>query len=372
MVLALAHDAPPLLKSAIEELQTKMRNLFFDLRISQPAPAATGKGITAASEAINQAIEDAAGFFQSREINFPCVIVSFFDRPRTLNPSYFTCLTYNYMVRPDRTHVVFQPAPVYSEKFLSEPLRLRAFEAAFLFLESAQAWYPMKLQASLGCAMSLKLLVEAGFLPEELFSYAEGFSWKAFIQHKGFFQVILLYVSFWIDEPIRADSRTSLLELYKRKHNTAWGIETFPILARALLKSRDMPLVKKAGLFIILLESLILSAVWPFLLSLVGWLPLLFLSREFTNTAYYFSVPRISAFIIFLSLTGFAIACMACVSLQPKAKKKDPKQLKQLLLDFPQWAAVTIAAFFLGSLESLFVQTRMMLGAYYLSSIKKR
>ena len=101
-------------------------------------------------------------------------------------------------------------------------------------------------------------------------------------------------------------------------------------------------------------------ATWAFLLTFIGWLPVLFASKQFSKDVLYYSTQRITGVIFNLSLLSFLVSVSISLLLLPKKRMRRPF-FKKLWFAF-EWTLVPLIAVFLSALPALDAQTRILFG----------
>jgi len=169
IVFALEERALPPIQKAVQELETKYKGIFFNcMTVIHPAVVpgeARVKGANATCAA-----KKAAEFFQERSIRFENVIISCFDADTVVSPNYFACLTYHYMVCPDRLRASFQPIPVYHNNIWNVPGFARVVETGSSFYQLIETTNPKKLVTFSSHSMSFKALVDVDYWPVDMIS----------------------------------------------------------------------------------------------------------------------------------------------------------------------------------------------------------
>ena len=134
------------------------------------------------------AAKQAAAFFQRHQIPFENVIISCFDADTVVSPNYFACLTYHFMVCPDRLRASFQPIPVYHNNIWHVPGFARVVETGSSFYQLIEATNPEKLVTFSSHSMSFKALVDVDYWPVDMISDDSAIFWKAYIHYDGQYQ----------------------------------------------------------------------------------------------------------------------------------------------------------------------------------------
>ena len=138
--------------------------------------------------------------------------------------------------------------------------------------------------------------------------------------------------------------------------------ENFPIVARAFLQSKKIPLYERARLSFKLFEGHLSWATSGFILSIIGWLPVIFARNEFAASVVYYNVPAIANTIFSLGFFAVCISIVLSLSLLPKTKMRYDWLLK--LGHALEWLLVPLILVLFSALPALDAQTRLMLGRY--------
>lgn len=371
VILSVEETAPEEIKKDILLLEKKYSGNFFHLTtIIHPSglpEEAKVKGANA-TYAAKKALE----FLDNHNIPGENIIVSCFDADTVVNPEYFSCLSYYFIITPNRLRSSFQPIPVYHNNIWQAPALSRVLDIGSSFFQLVEATNPEKLVTFSSHSMSFKALVDVNYWPVDMISDDSAIFWKSFIHFDGDYTVVPMYVTVSMDITVGDSWWKTLVSVYKQKRRWAWGVENFPIVVRAFLKSKKIPLRKKMEHGFKLLEGNISWATWPFLLGIIGWLPALLAEREFSHSIVYYSAPRIKGTIFSLASIGLFSCILLSLLLLPK-KEREPK-LFQKITHALEWLLVPVISVFLSAIPALDAQTRLMFARYmeFWVSSKKR
>jgi hypothetical protein len=361
IVFALEERALSPVQKAVRELEEKHKNVFFNcITVVHPAVVpgeARVKGANATCAA-----KQAAAFFQQHQVPFENVIISCFDADTVVSPNYFSCLTYHFMICPDRQRASFQPIPVYHNNIWHVPGFARVVETGSSFYQLVESTNTEKLVTFSSHSMSFKALVDVDYWPVDMISDDSAIFWKAYIHYDGQYQVIPMYVTLSMDVACADNWWQTVKSVYKQKQRWAWGVENFPIVMRAFLRPRKIPLYEKLRLGFKLFEGHLSWATSGFILSFIGWLPVIFARREFAASVAYYNVPDIANTIFGLGFISMCIMILLSLSLLPKTKIRYRWLLK--LGHAFEWLMVPFILVFFSAMPALHAQTRLMLGKY--------
>ncbi len=361
VVFALEERALDPIQSAVYALEQKYKNVFLNcFTVVHPAVVPGEARVKGAN--VTCAARKAASFFQDKGIPFEHIIISCFDADTVVSPPYFACLTYHFMVCPNRQRASFQPIPVYHNNIWNVPGFARVVEMGSSFYQMIEATNPEKLVTFSSHSMSFKALVDVDYWPVDMISDDSAIFWKAYIHYDGDYRVIPMYVTLSMDVASANNWWQTIRSVYKQKQRWAWGVENFPLVMRAFLKADKIPLYQRLRHGFKLFEGHLSWATSAFILSVIGWLPIIFARQEFAASVVYYNVPDIANTIFSLGFIAVCITIVLSLSLLPKTKIRHGWLLK--LGHAIEWLLMPAILVFFSSLPALHAQTRLMLGKY--------
>ena len=361
VVLALEERAKETIKKDTEEVRKKYKNRFFDLIVIVHPDGivgeAKGKGANATFAA-----REMAEYFKKKNIPYENVISSCFDSDTVVTPEYFASLTYYFLATPHRLRASFQPIPVYNNNIWDAPGLTRVLEAGSSFFQLIESTNPQTLVTFSSHSMSFKALVEVGYWPIDMISDDSAIYWKALVHYDGDYRVVPMYTTVSMDAVVADTWWQTIRNVYKQRRRWAWGVENLPIVMRAFLKKSGMPFFQRIKVGYKLFESHISWTTWAFLLSIVGWLPAIFATKDYSHTVFYYSAPRITGTIFHLATISLLISIILSLMLLPKRTSREP-MWRRVGYAF-QWLLMPLTIIFLSAFPALDAQTRLMFGRY--------
>ncbi len=361
VVFAVEERAGSAVHESVKALQAKYGSLFFDFRIVNHPDGLEGEARVKGANA-SFAAKNAYQVLTESKINPEQVIVSCFDADTVVSFDYFACLTYSFMVSPHRQRASFQPIPVYHNNIWEVPGFARILEMGDSFFQLTEASHPDRLVTFSSHSMSFKALVEVGYWPVDMVSDDSAIFWKAFFHYDGDYRTVPMFITLSMDVVDAGGWWQTCVSVYKQKRRWAWGVENFPIVVRGFLQSKKIPLFERFRHGGKLFEGHIAWATWPFILGIIGWLPTLFVGREFSDSVIYYTAPRISGLIFNLATVSLLTTIILSLSLLPKTKTKN--SFFRRVIHALEWLAIPLVAIFFSALPALEAQTRLMLAKY--------
>lgn len=308
------------------------------------------------------AAKEAAKYFTEHEIPYDNVIVSCFDVDTIADQNYFACLTYSFMIHPDRQRASYQPIPVFYNNIWEVPGFARILEMGASFFELIEVTNPEKLVTFSSHSMSFKALTEIGYWPVDMISDDSAVFWKALLHYDGQYCVTPIYVTVSMDVTKGENIWETITNLYKQKRRWAWGVENFPIVMRGFMNNKNISLRVKLRHSIKMIEGNLSWATLPYLMILVGWLPALWSNNAFADTAFYYGSKRVVSTIFTLSEIALVTTILVSVSLLPK--KKSQYSFFWKILHALEWLLLPLVFIIFSATPALESQTRLMLGQY--------
>ncbi len=361
VVFALEERAKDNIKEGVFAVEKKYKDSLLDCFTVQHPSDIPGEARVKGAN-VTYAAKYATEYLKNKQIPFENVIVSCFDADTVVSENYFACLTYHFMITPNRQRCSFQPIPVYHNNIWHVPGFARVIETGSSFFQLVEATNPEKLVTFSSHSMSFKALVEADYWPVDMISDDSAIFWKCYIHYDGNYQVIPMYVTLSMDMVSAKNWISTIKSIYKQKRRWAWGVENIPIVMRAFWQDKKIPLWDKFRHGFKLFEGHWSWATWGFMLSLLGWLPVLFARQEFASSVVYYNVPQIASTIFNLASLCFITSIILSISLLPKADVRYPFLVK--IGHALEWLTLPFILVFLGTLPALDAQTRLMFGKY--------
>ncbi len=361
VMIALEERAPEAVKQDMEKIRTEYKNEFLDFLLTVHPADRPGEARVKGANA-TFAAREAERYFKKHGIPQENVLVSCFDADTVPNSAYFGCLTYYYMVSPERLRLSYQPIPVYHNNIWEAPGFARIIDIGTSFFQLIESTNPEKLVTFSSHSMSFQALCDVGYWPVDMISDDSAIFWKAFIHYQGRYRVMPIYTIVSMDIATGSNMGKTFISIYRQKMRWAWGVENFPIVIRAFLSLRSISFRQKLSYSYKLLDSFISWATWSFLLLFGSWLPAWFASREFTSSTIYYTAPRIRGIMFSLASVGIIVCMIISLLLLPRNRARYRILVK--IGHALEWLMIPVILLFLSALPALHAQTRLMFGKY--------
>lgn len=304
-----------------------------------------------------EAIVDARG------VDYAKLLVSVFDIDTQVFPDYFSRLTYVFLQTPDRMRCVYQPIPLFTNNIYQAPALARVIAFSCTFWQMMQQSRPERLTTFSSQSIPFQVLVDIGFWDRDVVSEDSRIFWQAYLCYHGDFRVEPLLFPVSMDANIDVTFWGTMRNLYKQQRRWGWGAENIPYVFDGFSKDPAIPASKKWYWSFHKLEGFHSWATNSLMIFALGWLPLVLGGAQFRQSLLSYSLPKVTRFIVTLSMIGVAVsAAMGLALLPPKPKWFGARHY---VWHFLQWVFIPISLIIFGAIPGLDAQTRLALGGRF-------
>ncbi|MBU3956982.1 glycosyltransferase family 2 protein [Patescibacteria group bacterium] len=282
------------------------------------------------------------------------------DADACFHPKYFSNLTYQFALNPNR-HLRFWQSPIFwHNNFWRVPAFVRIVGTMGNIIHIANLQEPDNLLFNYSTySASLKMLDDVGYWHTDIIPEDWHIFLQCFFHNKGQVEVEPLFSPTSIDAPEGTSYFGSLRNRYEQCRRHAWGCTDFPYAIKQAFKHPEIPIwTKFFRIYKIMETHLIWSTNW-FILTLGAWIPTL-VNPVFKQTALGYNLPRISRIILTICLFFLFIIIVLDSALRPKRPVKVSRP--RLVLEHLTWVFMPVAALFMSVLPGLHSQTQLMAG----------
>ncbi len=345
----------------VNYLQNKFKGVFRDFIVTTHIVSADELKCKASNATF--AAKKLQKYLDEHEIDYKNVIFSNFDCDTVAHPEYFASLTYEYIADPKRLQRSYQPIPMYNNNIWDTNAFVRVIVISSSFWHIFQSTRPEGMVTFSSHSEPFDTLVNVGFWPVNMISEDSIIYWKCFAYHNGDYKVKPIYLPVSLDAVLAPTYWKTIKNQYKQKRRWAYGIENFPIIMRAIGPDKKIPFSKKFKVAFEMLEGHHSWATAPFILALLGWLPLIFGGDQFNQSVLAHNLPYVTRVLMNLALLGLAVSMSLSFFLMPPRPKKYSRWRNVYMV--LQWILIPITAPFLGAMPAIDSQTRLLFGKYF-------
>jgi cellulose synthase/poly-beta-1,6-N-acetylglucosamine synthase-like glycosyltransferase len=296
------------------------------------------------------------------KLSYERIIVSSFDIDTQVFPEYFGCLTWHYLQSEKPTRTSFQPIPLYLNNIWEAPIFSQIFSFSASFWHTMNQERPEKLISFSSHAISFKALVDVGFKQTNVVSDDSRIFWQCFFYYNGDYRVQPIYYPVSMDANVSKNFFRTFVNVYKQQRRWAYGVVEIPYVLFGFIKNKKIPFFKKVRLSSELIFEHFSWATAPIMIFLLGWLPSIIGTKDFTEQVISYNLPRNISFILTVGMLGLVFSAHLSISLLPPIRLKLGK-IKYVFFALG-WLLVPLMMIIFSALPALDAQIRLMLGKY--------
>jgi hypothetical protein len=301
-------------------------------------------------------------YLDERKVDYKNVIFSNFDCDSVCHNEYFAYLTYAYITDPKRLQRSYQPIPMYHNNLWDTNAFVRVIVTSSSFWHMFQSTRREMVTFS-SHSEPFDTLVKVNFWPTNMISEDSIIYWKCFSYYHGDYWVTPIYLPISLDAVLAETYWKTIQNQYKQKRRWAYGIENFPVIVRAIWRDKKIKFREKIRVAFEMLEGHHSWATAPFILAILGWLPLFFGGAAFNQSVLAHNLPFVTRYLMTLAMVGLVSSMFLSFLLLPPRPAKYSK--KKYWYMFFQWFLVPIITPTLGAMPAIESQTRILIKKYF-------
>lgn len=361
LVIAYEERGGEAIKKTVSTLKSKYQKDFgYFYTVMHPANLPNeviGKGgnITYAGRFIEKEVEKLG-------IESDNVIVTTLDSDNRPHKTYFSYLTYEYIMHPEPRYTSFQPLSLYLNNIWDVPAPIRVLATGNSFWNIVISQRPNMLRNFASHSQGLTALKDMDFWSTRTIVEDGHQFWRSYFRYDGHYNVTPVFVPIYQDAVMNDKLTKTLHAQYVQLRRWAYGASDIPYVAeRVLTKKRTAPLWDASLKLARLVDSHIGWASAPFILLFGAFMPL-FLSSESSRSIIAHQLPMIASSIQQMALIGLATMIILSFRMLPERPKAYTwrRNVSMLL----QWVMAPLLGIVYSSISALYSQTRLLLGRY--------
>lgn len=361
LVMAYEQRGGPDMQATVEKLQKKFGNEFYAfLPVKHPKDLpdeVVGKGanVTYAGRYLRKWLKD-------QPINSDRIIITTLDSDNRPDKEYFSYVTYEYIVHPNRDNLSFQPIALFLNNIWDAPAPMRVVATGNSFFNIIMSMRPHILRNFASHSQPYKALNEMDFWSVRTIVEDGHQYWRSYFHFDGKYAVIPIYVPIYQDAVLASAYWTTLKAQFVQVRRWAYGASDVPFVAvRIFSKKRTVSLFSGTAYLLRLIDNHTTWASMSVLVAFGGWVPLI-LNQEASRSIIAHELPDVIALIQRLAMVGIFITIFLTFKMLPPRPKRYKKHRNILML--LQWFLMPITAIAYGSLAAFYSQTRLATGRY--------
>lgn len=309
---------------------------------------------------ISYAGKHIAQLLKEQGVDFSNVLVTTLDADNQPHSTYFSNLTYHYLMEPERSKKSYQSVPFFHNNIWEVPFANRMIAIAGSFWQLSECGEPYHVRNSAAHAQSLDSLAAMDFWSKQTIIEDYHQYWRAYFHFCGDYEVVPIFVPVYQDALQNKTYFTSLVGQYKQLLRWSWAAAEIPYVLIKMRKMRGkLPFWKNLSTASYLCYSEILRATAPIIIILYKSIPTM-LNPEFAQTLFAYNLGQILNVIFTVLLGGVIISLWISLFYLPMPKMRNGKF--KFFFSFFQWLFLPLLTVVYGAIPALDAQTRLMRG----------
>lgn len=296
---------------------------------------------------------------EKKDIDY--IVVTSCDADHVYHPKHFAALAFKFLDNPDRYRRFWQPAVTFYNNIWKLPAITRVPNAiASVFVLSLLSRKDRLINQQ-NYSLSFKLLHEVDYWDPDKIPEDWGIFFKAFFAKKGHLEVEPLFLPISADAAESTSTWKTLKSQYGQIKRWAWGVSDAPWILKNFLITPGLSFWDKFTRVTTMLWAHMLWPIYWFIIT-IGLNLAVLINPAFGRTTLGFMVPKISSFVLTISLVFLIFLLVLDYIYKPK-RPKDFPLWRAILMPF-EFVLLPISGLIFGSLPALDSHTRLMLGKY--------
>ena len=298
----------------------------------------------------------------NHEIAYDDVIVTTLDSDNRPFPSYFDYVSYEYLVRPNRERLSYQPIALYFGNIWDAPAPMRVLATGNSVWTVISSMRPHTLRNFAAHSQPLAALVKMHFWSKRSIVEDGHQYWRSYFYYKGDYSVIPIHVPIYQDAVMADTLKKTMVVQFKQLRRWGYGASDVPYVAtRLFTRRRSIPFWEGFARFWRLLDSHITLATTAIIVSVGGWIPLLF-NQEASRSYTAHSLPVVISYIQTVAMLGiFITIALMLKMLPPRPTRYKRRRTVAMVL---QWLLMPVTSICYSALASINAQTHLLFGRY--------
>lgn len=363
MILTIAYEARggEAIENTVKALQKKYQTRFHSFHIVKH-PADIPGEVVGKGGNITYAGKYLAGYLTKEQIDPEKVLVTTLDADNRPHSTYFSYVTYEFVVHPEPRYVAFQPLALFFNNIWDAPAPMRVLATGNSFWNIVNSMRPHMLRNFAAHSQSMAALIDMNFWSVRTIVEDGHQFWRSYFRYDGHYDVVPIYVPIYQDAVLAEGYRRTLKAQFVQLRRWAYGASDIAYVAKNVFRSdRSVPWLDGFGKLFRLLESHVSWASASVILLLGAWAPL-YLSPDSSRSIVAHELPNVASLLQRVAMIGIFITVFLSFKMLPKRPERYRRHRNIWML--LQWLIMPITSVVYGSAAAFYSQTRLMLGRY--------
>lgn len=357
--LAYEERGGPNMEAVAQQMLAKYKGDFYDfLAIKHPdgmADEVIGKGSN-----ITYAGQEMKKYLKKKQIKSENVIVTTLDSDNRPHPMYFDCVSYQFIARPARQYLSFQPVALFLNNIWDTSAPIRVSSSGDSIWNTILTVRGHKIRNFASHSQPMLALEQMDFWSKRTVVEDGHQYWRSFFFFKGNYDVVPIRLPIYQDAVLSSSYRKTLTDRFVQVRRWAYGASDIPYVANMIKQNhRELPLAESIYKFFDLLDGHVTWASSTIVILLGGWIPSLFGK---SGDIIVHQLPATISVIQTVAIVGIVSTVILFFRFLPMRPKRYSRSRNLFML--LQWVTFPVTAIIYGSLAAFYAQIRLMSGRY--------
>lgn len=305
-----------------------------------------------------------AKYIKEKKIDPENVIITTMDCDNRPDKKYFSYLTYEWIMTPNRQRASFQPVCLFTNNIWDAPAPMRVIATGNSFWNVISSMRPHTLRNFASHSQGMAALIGMDFWSTRTIVEDGHQYWRSYFYFDGDYEVVPLRMGIGQDAVLSDNLRKTLKAQFIQLRRWAYGASDVAYVADRLFQSKKKRTVKfwpTFGRFWRLIDGHITLAVMAPIVALGAWVPL-FINSEASRNIIVHELPQTVGRIQQVAIIGILVTVILSLILLPPRPKRYRKSRGVMMV--LQWFLMPVTAIVYNSAASYTSQVRLMLGLY--------
>lgn len=298
----------------------------------------------------------------NHDISYDQVVVTTLDSDNRPYKSYFDYVSYEYLVRPNRERLSYQPIALYFGNIWDAPAPMRVLATGNSFWTIISSMRPHTLRNFAAHSQPLSALVKMHFWTKRSIVEDGHQYWRSYFYFGGDYEVAPVHVPVYQDAVMADTLPKTIVAQFKQLRRWGYGASDVPYVAvRLFSRRRNVPFFEGFARFWRLLDGHVSLATTAIIVTVGGWLPLI-INQEASRNYVAHSLPTVISYIQSVAMIGIFITILLMLKMLPRRPARYRR--RRTIFMVLQWFLMPITSVCYSAAAALNAQTHLLFGDY--------
>ncbi len=315
-----------------------------------------GPNLTYAGHAVQKYVEE-------KHLPVENIIVTSLDSDNHMHPKYLDSVAYEFITRPNRQRLSYQPVSLFTNNIWDAPAPSRVIAVSNSFFNVITTMRPHALRNFASHSQPLQALEAMNFWSKRTIVEDGHQYWRSLFFFSGDYGVLPIRIPIYQDAVIDETFWKTVKAQFIQVRRWYYGASDVAYVGTRLFTKREnriMPFWQLLPKFWRLLDGHVTLAILAPIVAFGGWVPMIMNVSAHTMVAY--NLPNIVSIVETFASIGLIVSVLVSFKILPKRPAKYRKGRSILMLI--QWVLMPVTSIIYQSLAAFYAQTRLLLGAY--------